>query len=63
MYIMKWLIQLICLAALAIISDLYSSGMVGLAQKWVRLDPEWDKSGTFSDQISVHFGWIGKVSK
>ena len=29
-------------------------GMVGLAQKWVRLDPKWDKSGTFSDKISVH---------
>ena len=28
--------------------------MVGLAPKWVRLDPKWDKSWTFSDQISVH---------
>ena len=28
--------------------------MVGLAPKWVRLEPKWDKSGTFSDQISVH---------
>ena len=28
-------------------------GMVGLAPKWVRLDPQWDKSGTFSGQISV----------
>ena len=28
-----------------------------LAQKWARLSPtKWDKSGTFSDQISVHFG-------
>ena len=30
------------------------AGMVGLAPKWVRLDPKVDKSGTFSDQISVH---------
>ena len=30
------------------------AGMVGLAPKWVRLDPKLDKSGTFSDQISVH---------
>ena len=29
-------------------------GMVGLAPNWVRLDPKLDKSGTFSDQISVH---------
>ena len=21
-----------------------------------QIDPKWDKSGTFSDQISVHFG-------
>ena len=28
--------------------------MVGLAPKLVRLDPQLDKSGTFSDQISVH---------
>ena len=28
--------------------------MVGLAPKWVRLDPKWDKPGAFSDQISVH---------
>ena len=31
------------------------SGMVGLAPKWVRLAPKWDKSGAFSDQISVWF--------
>ena len=30
------------------------TGMVGLAPKWVRLDPKLDKSVTFSDQISVH---------
>ena len=30
------------------------SGMVGLAPKWVILDLKLDKSGTFSDQISVH---------
>ena len=30
------------------------TGMVGLAPKWVRLDSKLDKSGTFSDQISVH---------
>ena len=28
--------------------------VVVLATKWVRLDPKLDKSGTFSDQISVH---------
>ena len=28
--------------------------MVGLAPKWIRLDPKLDKSGAFSDQISVH---------
>ena len=28
--------------------------MVGLAPKWVRLAPNGTKSGTFSDQISVH---------
>ena len=28
--------------------------MVGLAPKWIRLDLKLDKSGTFSDQISVH---------
>ena len=27
-----------------------------LDPKWVRLAPKWDKSGTFSEQISVHFG-------
>ena len=30
------------------------SGIVGLATKWVRLDPKLDKSGAFSDQIPVH---------
>ena len=30
------------------------AGMVGLAPKWVRLVPKGDKSGAFSDQISVH---------
>ena len=30
------------------------AGVVGLAPKWVRLDPKFDKSGTFSDHISVH---------
>ena len=31
-----------------------TQGMVGLAPKCVRLAPKWDKSGAFSDQISVH---------
>ena len=31
-----------------------SAGVLGLAQKWVRLAPKCDKSGAFSDQISVH---------
>ena len=30
------------------------AGMVDLAPMWVTLDPKLDKSGTFSDQISVH---------
>ena len=33
------------------------SGMVGLAPKWVRFDPKLDKSGAFSDQISVHLAY------
>ena len=33
-----------------------AAGMVGLAPKWVRLDPNLDKSGTFSDQIFSTFG-------
>ena len=28
--------------------------------KWVRLAQKWDKSGTFSDQISVHFGSVSR---
>ena len=28
----------------------------GFATWSVRLNPKWDKSGTFSDRISVHFG-------
>ena len=31
-----------------------NSGMVRLDPKWVRLDTKLDKSGAFSDQISVH---------
>ena len=27
-----------------------------LAHKMGQIDSKWDKSGTFSDQISVHFG-------
>ena len=38
-------------------------GMVGLAPKWVRLDPKFDKSGTFSDQISVHLAREPNVLK
>ena len=30
--------------------------MLGLAPKVGQIGPKWDKSGTFSDQISVHFG-------
>ena len=26
--------------------------------KWVRLGPKWNKSGTFSEQISIHFGSV-----
>ena len=32
-------------------SDRARVGVVGLAPKWVRLDPKLEKSGTFSDQI------------
>ena len=39
------------------------SGMVVLAPKWVRLDPKLDKSGTFSDQISVHLARWAKCSE
>ena len=37
--------------------------IVGLAPKWVRLDPKLDKSGTFSDQISVHFAHRAKCTE
>ena len=30
------------------------TGKVGLTPKWVRLNPKLDKSGAFSDQISVN---------
>ena len=33
--------------------------MVGLAPKLVRLDPKLDKSGTFSEQVSVHLAHRG----
>ena len=39
------------------------AGMVGLAPKWVRLDPKLDKSGTFSDQISVHLAHRAKCTE
>ena len=39
------------------------SEMVGLAPKWVRLDPKLDKSGTFSDQISVHLARGAKCTE
>ena len=38
-------------------------GMVGLAPKWVRLDPKLDKSGAFSDQISVHLAPRAKCTE
>jgi len=31
--------------------------MSNLGSKWVRLALVWDKSETFSDQISVYFGF------
>ena len=31
-----------------------TTGVVGLTPNWVILDPKLDKSGAFSDQISVH---------
>ena len=34
------------------------TGMVDFVLKEVQNGPKWDKSGTFSDQISVHFGSI-----
>ena len=39
------------------------TGMVDLAPKWVRLDPKLDKSGTFSDQISVHLAHLAKCTE
>ena len=39
------------------------SGMVGLAPKWVRLDPKLDKSGTFSDQISENLTHLAKCTE
>ena len=37
--------------------------MVGLALKWVRLDPKSNKSWTFSDQISVHLARWAKCTE
>ena len=37
------------------------SGMLGLAAKWVRLDPKLDKSGTFSDQIQYILAQCAKM--
>ena len=36
-------------------SELFGTGMSDLGPIWVRLAPKWDKSGTFSNHISVHF--------
>ena len=44
-------------------SHVMSPGRVGLAPKWVRLDPNFDKSGTFSDQISVHLAHRAKCTE
>ena len=33
-----------------------SVGFSGLLLKWISLVLDWDKSGIFSDQISLHFG-------
>ena len=38
-------------------------GMLGLASKWVRSDPKWDKSVAFSDQISVHLARGAKCTE
>ena len=32
------------------------STVTGFGPKMGQIGPKWDKSGTFSDQISVHFG-------
>ena len=37
--------------------------MVGLPPNWVRFDPEFDKSGNFSDQISVHLAHRAKCTE
>ena len=39
------------------------AGMVGLDPKRVRLDHKLDKSGTFSDQISVHLAHRAKCTE
>ena len=31
------------------------AGVIGLTQKEIRFNPKWDKSGTFSNQMSVYF--------
>ena len=38
--------------------DPYEGGRYQLCHAWLKVGqirPKWDKSGTFSDQISVHF--------
>ena len=39
------------------------AGMVGLAPKCVRLDPKFEKSETFSDQILVHLAHRAKCTE
>ena len=37
---------------------LYCTGMSDLGLTWGKIGAKWDKSGTFSDQMSVHFGAV-----
>ena len=53
---------LCCEAKRGVLGNVWS-WMVGLAPKWVRLDHKLDKSGTFSDQISVHLAHRAKCTE
>ena len=45
-----------CVNGREFLTKLYVNQGVGFGSKVGQIDCKWDKSGTFSDQISVHFG-------
>ena len=51
---------IVTLHAIKVVIHMWVSGQPDLGPKWVRLTHKWNKSGTFSDKISVHF-WLGRV--